>query len=112
MRFSLSWRYGASSSHDEVPDETLRELLSELDDDDEDAEHGDVWLSEDATGWGIGVFAGDRGLVVLENSEPGGSAFHRTGVSREDSFTLLRRAADGEMAIIQTEAWHPGYGSE
>ncbi|MEJ3742579.1 hypothetical protein WEI85_04690 [Actinomycetes bacterium KLBMP 9797] len=112
MSFSLLWRYGASSSHDEISDETLRELLAELDDNEDDAEHGDVWLSEDATGWGIGVFAGDRGLVVLENSEPGGESFHRTGVPREHAFMLLRRAANGEMAAIQGEPWRPGYGSD
>jgi hypothetical protein len=112
VSFSLLWRYGASSGHDEIPDETLRELLAELDDDEDDAEHGDVWLSEDATGWGIGVFAGDRGLIVLENSNPGGDSFHRTGLSREDAFMLLRRAAAGEMSVIQAEPWNRGNGSE
>ncbi|GAA0428703.1 hypothetical protein Aca07nite_33760 [Actinoplanes capillaceus] len=111
MSFSLIWRYGASSSHAEIPDETLRELLAELDEQ-EDVEHGDVWLSEDATGWGIGVFAGDRGLVVLEDSEADGGSFHRTGVSREEAFALFRRAADGQMASIRAEPWRPGYGSD
>jgi hypothetical protein len=109
--FSLLWRYGASSNHERISDETLRELLAELDDSEDDPEHGDVWLSEDATGWGIGVFAGERGLVVLENSETGGESFHRTGVLREHAFMLLRRAADGEMHTIRDEPWNPGYGS-
>ncbi|GGN20933.1 hypothetical protein FHR83_002078 [Actinoplanes campanulatus] len=111
MSFSLLWRHGASSAHDEIPDETLYKLLAELDEG-EDAEHGDVWLSEDATGWGIGVFAGDRGLVVLENTESDGRPFHRTGVSRQEAFVLFRRAADGQMAAIRAEPWRPGYGPE
>lgn len=111
MRFSLLWRYGASSSHELISGEVLRDLLAELDDVEGDAEHGDVWLSEDATGWGIGIFAGERGLVVLENSEPGGEAVHRIGVPRKHAFALLRGFADGELSIIQGESWQPGYGS-
>ncbi|GGN10997.1 hypothetical protein GCM10010109_20930 [Actinoplanes campanulatus] len=105
VRFSLLWRYGASSSHDRLSDKELGSLLADLDDGKYDTEHGDVWLSEEATGRGIGVFAGDRGLVVLENTEPGGESFHRVGVLREDAFTLLRRFADGELGAIRGESW-------
>ncbi|WP_446218526.1 hypothetical protein [Micromonospora sp. IBHARD004] len=88
------------------------EALLEPDHDEDDAEHGDIWLSERSSGWAIGVFAGARGLVVLENTEPGGEAFHRTDVSRHDTFTLLRRVADGHLDAIRAESWHPGYGSD
>ncbi|GAA1637963.1 hypothetical protein [Actinoplanes couchii] len=111
MGFSLIWRYGEQSSHERVPDGTLRELLAELDVNVDDVEHGDVWLSEDDSGWGIGVFAGGRGLVVLENSETADEPSHRVGVGRAEAFALLRRAADGEMEAIRGEDWQPGYGS-
>lgn len=109
VTFTVLHRYGNSSDAEVVPDELLTELLAELDGAEDDVEHGDVWLLDSP--WGIGVFAGDRGLVVLENSDPGGEAFHRTGISRQEAFTLLRRLADGELTAIRAEAWSPGYGS-
>lgn len=30
----------------------------------------------------------------------------------EEALTILRRVADGEMAVIRAETWLPGYGSE
>ncbi|MBB4750114.1 hypothetical protein [Actinoplanes lobatus] len=109
MGFTINWRYGTGTGYDDrVPDEALTELLAELDED--DVEHGDVWLSDGSSGWSLGVFAGDSHLVVLENDEQGRGPFHRTGVTRAESFTLLRRLADGHAEQIAAEPWSPGYG--
>jgi hypothetical protein len=110
VRFSVQYRHGAAESLDEVPDETIRQLLDELDDDPEDIEHGDVWITEAASGWTLGAFVGDRQLVVLEDTNPGGVAFHQLGISRQGAFELMRRMADGGVDAIRGESWLPGYG--
>ncbi|GAA2515678.1 hypothetical protein [Winogradskya humida] len=111
MRFSLLYRGGTASTVDDVSDEELAALLAELDEGEVDAEHGDVWLAENISGWSVGVFGGHRGLVVLEDTGPGGGASHRTGVSRREAFVLLRRVADGDLDGVRGEVWTPGYGS-
>src|SRR5262245_46927670 len=108
MSFSILHRYGDAESPDQISDDMIREMLAELSEDVEEVEHGDVWLADAESGWGLGVFVGARGLVVLENSEPGGAIFHRTGVSEAEAFTLLRRMADGDLEAIRAEVWHPG----
>src|SRR5690349_14097242 len=111
MAFSIQYRYGASEALDEVSDETIGQLLAELADGNDDVEHGDVWITDEVSGWTLGVFAGDRGLVVLEDTNRGGGAFHRLGVSLQDSFVLMRRVADGEVQALRGESWAVGYGS-
>ncbi|GAA2554050.1 hypothetical protein GCM10010435_25620 [Winogradskya consettensis] len=51
MRFSLLYRGGAVVSVDDVSDGELAGLLAELDAGEVDAEHGDVWLAENASGY-------------------------------------------------------------
>ncbi|WP_436531073.1 hypothetical protein [Actinoplanes sp. HUAS TT8] len=111
MTFTLIWRYGASSGHDEIPDETLDKLLGEFDEDPDDVEHGDVWLADNRSGWSLGAFAGDDWLVVLENDEGDDGPFHRRGLTRPEVFALFRRVADGEMEAVRAEGWPAGYGS-
>ncbi|MEU5942973.1 hypothetical protein ABZ807_28260 [Micromonospora sp. NPDC047548] len=111
MRYSILHRHGTSESLDDVPDAKITALLSELDRDVTDPEHGDVWLTQNSSGWSLGRFAGARRLVVLENTEPGGEALHRTGVTPEEAFRLFRRLANGDVDAIRGEAWNPGYGS-
>jgi hypothetical protein len=110
--FSLDDLNGHSEIADVVADEMIHGLLSELDDEDVTPEHGDVWLMDEDSGWTVGVFAGDRQMVVLQDTATGGESFHRTGVSRMDAFTLLRRLADGELEAIRREDWGAGYGSD
>jgi hypothetical protein len=112
VRFSLLYRYGTSEGGDEISDESIREALAELDEDEDDQEHGDVWISDNPSGWEIGVFAGDRGLVVLANDEEDEGPFHRLGVSRQEAFTLMRRLANGHVDQIRAEPWANGYGSD
>jgi hypothetical protein len=82
-----------------------------LDSDAIDPEHGDVWLTQNSSGWSLGRFGGARGLMVLGNPEPGGEVLHRTGGTSEEAFRLFRRLADDEVDAIRGEAWNPGYGS-
>ena len=111
MSFVIHHRHGNSETAQYISDAMIADLLSELDVDRDDVEHGDVWLSESLSAWTLGVFAGDRHLIVLDNTDPGGDAFPRADVSRQDAFALLRRVANGEMAAIRAETWYPGYGS-
>jgi hypothetical protein len=111
-RFTLLHRYGTSEDGDEISDESIREALAELDVDEDDEEHGDVWLCDSRSGWEIGVFAGDRGLVVLGNDETDEGPFHRLGVSRQEAVALMRRLADGHLDQIRAEPWANGYGSD
>jgi len=112
-------RYGSTAicpdvcrTWDEISDESIREALAELDGDEDDQEHGDVWLCDNPSGWRIGVFAGDGGLVVLENGETDEGPFHRLEVSRQEAFTLMRQLADGHLDQIRAEPWADGYGSD
>ncbi|MGS2617724.1 hypothetical protein ACVCAH_24850 [Micromonospora sp. LZ34] len=108
MRYSLLHRHGTSESLDDVPDAKITELLSELDSDVIDPEHGDVWLTQNWSGWSLGRFAGARGLVVLENTKPGGEALHRTGVTSDEAFRLFRRLADGDVDVKPRVWWRVG----
>lgn len=84
------------------------ELLAQLDQGD-DREHGDVSICDSSSGVFISVFAGERGLVVLEDD---GNAMHMTGVNREEDFRILSRFVSGDISgLRRDEPRSPGYGS-
>lgn len=109
MTFSVLHVFGDSHVEDVVSGGVIASLLSELDGEGVAAEHGDVWLADEASGWSLGVFAGERGLVVLEHDEHGAS--HRVGLERAEAFRLLERFAAGEDVERDGE-WSPGYGGD
>jgi hypothetical protein len=108
-RYSIIHRYGRSENADSFSNYEIAECLSELDDAIDD-EHGDVWLVENSSGWSLGAFVGDGGLVVLEDTAPGGLSFHRFGVSRPAALELFARFVGGHVDEIRAEEWNPGYG--
>jgi len=83
----------------------MREILNELDE--SDAEHPDAWLTHES-GWSLSVF--ESGLIVWENVEEDCSPRHMRNVSRDKALALWMKLAEGRIAEIDDEAWHPGYG--
>ena len=82
----------------------MRELLASLDF--QDDEHPDVSLNHES-GWSLSAFGG--GLLVWENVEQE-NAKHMKSVPREKTLELWRRLAQGDIEIIDREAWIAGYG--
>ena len=78
-----------------------------LDLDENDQEHPDVSVYDNQTNVTLSVFAGDRGLVVLEDEDE--VPYHRVGVTRDDARRLLVAFVHGED-LRTDDQWSPGYG--
>lgn len=108
MTYTLNYRWGDSADGDSFETSQIAELLAQLDQGD-DREHGDVSICDNSSGVFISVFAGERGLVVLEDDE---NAMHMTGVNREEALRILSRFVSGDTSgLRRDEPWSPGYGS-
>jgi hypothetical protein len=107
MTYTFNYRWGDSADGDSFSTDELTALLSELDGP-EDQEHGDVSVVDNDSGWIISVFAGERGLVVLESEED--EAFHMTRVDRQHALQILEKFVDGAINEVRQEPWLPGYG--
>lgn len=104
MSYFANDRWGASEP--EPTRDRMREILAELDLDDD--EHPDASLSHES-GWTLSAFG--SGLVIWQNVESrDAKPRHIRGVSRERVLELWLRLANGELPVIEREPWLPGYG--
>lgn len=85
------------------PLDRLPLLLDELDQD--DPEHPDVAVSHES-GWTLSAFP--NGLVVWENVEDDDPR-HLQAVPRDRLLMLFRAIAEGNVEVIEKEAWVHGY---
>ncbi|MER5917823.1 hypothetical protein ABT124_47960 [Streptomyces sp. NPDC001982] len=108
MRYSLNHRWGDYSEVDVVTDDQLDALLSELGRDIEDVEHPDLWITDHESGWSLLAFAGDAGLVVLED-EAETTTKHLRGLSPLKVRELYVRLTTGQIDLLHQEDWQPGY---
>jgi len=88
------------------PDEAaLRTLLQQLDDPAiDEAEHPDISLVHDASGWSVSAYP--SGVVTMENLDSRDTPpLYMKGKSRTDVLGLWRKLARGEIEAIQKENW-------
>jgi len=85
--------------------ESLRTILAGLEEPAiEDAEHPDVSLVHDPSGWSISVFP--SGIVTLENLEDDdGAPLYMNNVSRKEALKLWLELSRGEIARVQERDW-------
>lgn len=107
MRYTINHRWGDTEYAESLGGQALAPLLAELDDS-TDIEHPDVSISDNVSGWCLSVFAGDSGLVVLENDED--EIRHMRGLSFEEITTLCVSFGSGELDTVLRRGWQPGYG--
>jgi hypothetical protein len=89
--------------------EKMRELLDSLDDTDaEEADHPDVSLIHDSTGWALSVFP--SGVVTFENlDEPDGAPRYMSHITRNQALKLWLELSRGEINQVKSRAWiHDG----
>ena len=85
--------------------EAMRSLLASLDEPAaEDAEHPDIALIHDPSGWSISVFP--SGTVTLENLETEEAApLYMNAVSRQEALQLWQELAKGEIERVRQRPW-------
>lgn len=85
--------------------EKMRELLDSLDSaDTQEAEHPDVCLVHDPSGWSLSVYP--SGVVTFENlDEPDDAPRFMTGVSRNQALGLWLELSRGEIRQINSRSW-------
>jgi hypothetical protein len=109
MAFQLYTRMGSSES---MPtQERMREVLDELDSDDE--EHFSVAVIHE-TEWCLGAYPGGSGaageILVWENVESRDNRpRHMNNISRERILKLWIKLSEGRLDEIEQEPWLPGY---
>ncbi len=108
MRYTMTHRWGNDTQTDIVNAEQLEALLAELNDTD-DIEHPDVSIRDNETGWSLGIFAGDSGLVVLEVVEDDDDIWHMRGLSPQRILKLCTAFASGTVDLVRQDSWLPGY---
>jgi hypothetical protein len=106
-RVSIQHRWGGAEVATSA--DQLAELLDELES--EDDEHPDVWISDNAAGYSVSVFAGSRGLVIWEDHDDVGGPMHMVGYSKAEMLVLFGLVLQGRLAEIDSLPWSPGYGS-
>jgi hypothetical protein len=87
------------------PLDRLKALLKELDDRQEDTEHGSVALTHESE-WCLSVSRG--GYVIFEHLKDGGER-HMTSISPEEVLRMWRLLAAGNIAELERLPWIPGY---
>ncbi len=85
--------------------DAMQAVLLSLDDAEIDsAEHPDVSLVHDATGWTLTVFP--SGIVTFENLEDDdGAPQYLAQVSRDEALQLWLALAEGNIAAVQSRPW-------
>ncbi len=101
MAYHVTTRWGGDEVN--VSEPRLREVLAELDADDD--EHTSVSLTHDSE-WTLAAFPG--GLLIWEHLEDG-EPRHMNCVSRERVLRLWLELADGNLQAIEAEPWLAGY---
>ncbi len=102
MSFHVTHRTGAMEP---AAVSSFPSILSELETDRSDSEHGSVSVTHDSE-WCLSVQK--DGYVVFENIEEG-EPRHMRGVSREKVLSLWQLLAEGHLDAIESEPWHRGY---
>ena len=92
------------SGEQDPPFESLSELYNELSC--ADAEHGDVAVVHEDSGWSISAHRDGR--VVMEHLGNGGER-HMTNATKNSVIALWARLINGEIDGLLTEPWSPGY---
>lgn len=84
---------------------SMRALLASLDQASaRDADHPDVSLVHDASGWSLSVFA--NGTVTLENFEDEEDVpVYMNHISRQDALTMWQQLSRGEIERILKQPW-------
>jgi hypothetical protein len=103
MNYQVNTRWGGSEPMPSV--DRMREVLAELDGDDDD-EHPSVSLSHESE-WTLSAFP--DGLVIWENVEKD-VARHMLHLSRQKVLELWTKLAEGQIEAIESEPWIQGYG--
>lgn len=87
------------------PAETLRGLLNSLDAmEADDADHPDVSLVHDTSGWSISVFP--SGVVTFENlNEPDEMPRFMSGISRNEALALWLDLSRGRIEHLCCQPW-------
>lgn len=83
----------------------MRELLDELDDlEPDEAEHPDVSLIHDRSGWILTVYP--RGIISLENLEDADeSPRYQKGINRQTALQLWLILSQGDIAAVKEHDW-------
>ncbi|MEW6159491.1 MAG: hypothetical protein AB1813_18845 [Verrucomicrobiota bacterium] len=92
---------------EDPPLESLVDLYDELLS--ADAEHGDVTVSHDSSGWGISAHRDGR--VVLGNIDDPQNVRHMIPVPKERVIELWKKLIAGDINQVLSEPWKPGYGT-
>jgi hypothetical protein len=95
------------SGEDDPPIESLSRLYHELAE--TTAEHGDVSVIHDDTGWCVSAHRDGR--VVLVNLGRRGEARHMSSVPKDGVLRLWRALIDGQIEAVLAEPWNPGHGT-
>lgn len=103
MTYHVNARYSGSEEMPSV--DRMREVLAELDGEDDD-EHPNVSLVHESA-WTMSAFP--DGLVIWENADAD-IARHMLQVSRAKVLELWTQLADGQIDTIEREPWIQGYG--
>lgn len=102
MGAHVTTRWGSDESEPTV--ERLREILGQLDA--EDDEHPSVSVTHESEWW-LGAYPG--GLLIWENVAADDEAKHMNEVPRERVLELWVKLLSGKIDEIEREAWLPGY---
>ena len=102
-----STRHLGGSGDEDPPLSSLANLYDELRG--ADGEHTDVSVTNDETGWTLSAF--QSGLVVYESLSDMSSetTFHMPNVSREQVIEMWTALAKGQLDMLKTYPWKPGY---
>lgn len=101
LAFHVSRRWGGDIDEPTVAE--MREVLSELDAEDE--EHPSVALIHES-GWCLAAYGT---LLVWEHLEGTGDPRHMNNASRDRVLELWLKLSRGEIAEVESEHWLPGY---
>ncbi len=97
----MQHRWGGTSKN--FPLELLGEFYDELSS--QDIEHVSVSLEHESA-WSLGVYT--SGAIVYENVEEG-EPRHMNGLSKEQTISLWKKLAEGDLEAIEKEDWQDGY---
>ena len=86
--------------------DAMRDLLAQLDEADiHEAEHPDVSLIHDPSGWFISVFP--NGTVSLDNLDTDGddAPIYMNNINRQDALKMWLELSRGEIERVQAYPW-------